>query len=95
MAREFPRSGIPTQSVQNAKTHADLHIKCPLLLSDFEQNWNMSNFSKTPKNLFSRSQVISCIRMDGWMKPFKKELHRDANVPKTQLPFPYKLKIRN
>jgi hypothetical protein len=31
------------------ETHVNLHIKCTLLLSDFNQNWNMStNVNKTP-----------------------------------------------
>jgi hypothetical protein len=36
--------GFPTQS------HVGLHEKCLLLLSDFNQNWNVSTeFSETPQ----------------------------------------------
>lgn len=31
-----------------AKTHVDLEVECPVLLSDFNQNWNvLTNLSKT------------------------------------------------
>lgn len=43
-----------------------LYVKCPLLLSNFNQNWNvLTNFSKTPhvrfhKNAFNHPQVVTC-----------------------------------
>jgi hypothetical protein len=34
--------------LRRAEIHADIHVKCPLLLSDYNPNWNVSiNFSKT------------------------------------------------
>jgi len=34
----------------NNKTHLDLHVKCPILLSDFNQICNIStDFHKTPR----------------------------------------------
>jgi hypothetical protein len=53
------------------ETHIDLHVKCPLLLSDYRQNWNVPKILLTlpnikfNKNPHSRSQVISCIHTDG------------------------------
>jgi hypothetical protein len=41
---EFP-VGIPHPATE---MHAGLHVKCPLLLSDLNQIWNVpTNFSKT------------------------------------------------
>jgi hypothetical protein len=41
--------GFLTQSHQHAVVCAGLHVKCPLLLPDFNQNWNLpTDFSKTP-----------------------------------------------
>jgi hypothetical protein len=49
------------------RNYVGLHVRCPLL-SDINQNWNMStNFSKTSKyqvsqkNPFSRSRLVSCV----------------------------------
>jgi hypothetical protein len=33
--------GIPTKSLLRSETHVGLHLKCPLLLSDLNQNWNV------------------------------------------------------
>jgi hypothetical protein len=39
---------FPTPITLRAETHAGPHVKCPLLLPDMNQNWNVSlNFSKT------------------------------------------------
>jgi hypothetical protein len=40
--------GFSMKSFSHAKVHVGLHVKCPLLLSDFNEKWNMSaNFSKS------------------------------------------------
>jgi hypothetical protein len=48
----------------SAEGHVGLHVKCSLLLLDFNQNWNMStNFSKTVKFYeypFGGSLVPAC-----------------------------------
>jgi hypothetical protein len=42
---------------------AGLHAKCPLLLFDFNQNWNVStDFSKTPQRQISA--VLELLRGD-------------------------------
>jgi hypothetical protein len=41
--------GIPIQWHPRTETHVGLHVKCPLFLSAFNQNWDVStNFSLTP-----------------------------------------------
>jgi hypothetical protein len=50
--------------------HAGIHVKCSLLLSDLNQNWNVStNFNKTATikfhgNPFSRSGVAAFAHTD-------------------------------
>jgi hypothetical protein len=40
--------GIPALSLERREMHVGLHVKCMLLLSDFDQTWNVStDFSKT------------------------------------------------
>jgi len=47
MAGEFIGEGFHTQTLQCAETHVGLHVKCPLLLSDFNQIWKaLVNFSE-------------------------------------------------
>jgi hypothetical protein len=46
---EFSTWGFPTLSLPWAGIHATYHVKWELLLSNFNQNWNMLNFSRTPK----------------------------------------------
>jgi hypothetical protein len=52
------------------KTHFWHHVKCPLLLSDFHQNWNVSKSSlkmpntKLNENPFSGAQVVACRQAD-------------------------------
>jgi hypothetical protein len=42
--------GFRSQSRQRKEMHSYLQIKCPLLLSDFNQTWNAStNLTKSPK----------------------------------------------
>lgn len=41
--------GISTQSLPWAWKHVGFHVKCPLLLSDFNQNWNVSINFRTPQ----------------------------------------------
>jgi hypothetical protein len=37
-----------TEDFPHAEMHVGLHVKCPLLLSNFNQNWNvLTNSSKT------------------------------------------------
>jgi hypothetical protein len=39
---------VPAQDTTMQKTGAGLHVKCQLLLSDLNQNWNVkTGFSKT------------------------------------------------
>jgi hypothetical protein len=44
----------PTQSVSGAETHVSLHVKCPLLLSDFNQIWNVSKSFRAPRYQISQ-----------------------------------------
>jgi hypothetical protein len=39
----------PTHSYPWAKMHVGLRSKCPLLLSHFNQNWNITHFHKIPQ----------------------------------------------
>jgi hypothetical protein len=42
--------GFPPLLFPHAEKYVGLHTKCSLLLSDFNQNWNvLTNFSKIPK----------------------------------------------
>jgi hypothetical protein len=39
---------FPTQSLWRSETHVGLHVKCPLLSSDYNEKWNMlTNFRET------------------------------------------------
>jgi hypothetical protein len=53
MAGEFP-----TQSLLPAETHVDLHVKCQLLLSDFNQNWNVPQLT-SPHGITTRKYNIN------------------------------------
>jgi hypothetical protein len=52
-----------------AETHARLHLKCPLLLSDFNENWGVStNFGRTYQYQISWESVMlfsSCYTRTG------------------------------
>jgi hypothetical protein len=72
---------FPTKSLPSGETHEGpvLHVKCPLLLADFNQNWNVSiNFSKPPRHhiaLTSSELSSSCyMHTDG-----RKERQGEAN----------------
>jgi hypothetical protein len=62
-----------TQSFRRAEIHVGpgLYVKRPLLLPDFNQNWNCrQNVAKLPNikfyaNLFSLSVVVTCVQADG------------------------------
>jgi hypothetical protein len=42
----------------NNKTYLGLHVKCPILLSDFNQIWSFStDFRKGPRNQSARTSV--------------------------------------
>jgi hypothetical protein len=46
----FRGEGFTGLSLRSAETHVGLQVKCPLLLSDFNQNWNVPNiFSESPQ----------------------------------------------
>jgi hypothetical protein len=50
--------GFPTQSLLCPDTCVDIHVKCPLLLSDSNQNWNVStNFRETPNQIYLLAHV--------------------------------------
>jgi hypothetical protein len=60
-----------TWSLPQVQRYGDLHVKCPLLSSNFNQERNMlTNCSITPKsqfcflNYFSHSQAVTCGQMD-------------------------------
>jgi hypothetical protein len=63
------------------KMHVDDHVKCLLLLSDFNQNWTVStNSSKTTctefkENLSNSCWVIICGQRDGHGKAKSVFLH--------------------
>jgi hypothetical protein len=63
---EYPGWRFITQSFPRAETHIGVHVKCPLLFSDFTQNW--ANFIETPHfryHSLNRSRVITCVQTDG------------------------------
>jgi hypothetical protein len=50
------RHGSRTQGEIVSETHLRLHVKCPLFLSDFSQNWILwINFSKNPQYILSQN----------------------------------------
>jgi hypothetical protein len=50
-----------------AEMHIGSHVKYPLLLSDFNQNWNVwTRFSKTPECKISWKSIQPFLETDGW-----------------------------
>jgi hypothetical protein len=49
-------------------------VKCPILLSDFDENWNvLTNFNDISniefyKNYFNQYRIVTCVRTDRRMK---------------------------
>jgi hypothetical protein len=69
-------------------THVILRVKCPLLLSDFNQNWNIpTDFNETHQfqNSWKSIQKFSCCLMHtvGWRK-FNRHPARMKMYLKTQ-----------
>jgi hypothetical protein len=61
--------------------HVGLHVKCPLLLSNFNHNWNVLTILVKLYNItfdenpFSGSKVVSYVQMEEWS-----ELNRCATA---------------
>jgi hypothetical protein len=66
--------GISTQLLLSTKMHVDLHVKCQLLFLNFDQNWNVSKFSKTAHYPILRKSITAII------KAVHTDRHSKANV---------------
>jgi hypothetical protein len=43
---------------RRAENRVGLHVKCPLLITDFNENWKaLTNFSETPQRQISQTPV--------------------------------------
>jgi hypothetical protein len=54
---------LPTQSLPFEETHAArLHVKCPLVLSEFDHNWNVSTDVSKLSSIKFRKHSVNCFR---------------------------------
>jgi hypothetical protein len=85
----IPRLEIPLPSYSRMKSHVG-HASCKLLLTDLEQNLNVStNTGKAPQYQISRKsdQPASSyyLRSDGRTKKIQQALHNVGNAPKKSI----------
>lgn len=67
--------------------HFGLHVKCPLLLSDFNQNWECRQILvelssvKFNTNPFSLSRNVPCVWTDGQRDSYRRSTWMQTRLP--------------